>query len=793
MDTGTVVKVAERSKRSSIVPAILAGTFLAAGVLALWYIIDKRAHEHAASSTQHAIHMNELLIQQDSDNRRLALDRLASRSATAGVRTRLAWQADANHYLQDMPGFVAIEWIDAELETRFRVTARGDPTPGEGAAAIAEARSAIAQTRHLQSQVISDVFTGNDGDILFAVVVPVLHHSEVEGVIVGLLDPAQWIDTVIGRLQDADHHVEVQLEGRTVFHHDILNDVPDTARALTHNFEAAGLHWTMRVTPTTSFLSAGHADASTLVLLAGLLLSAVTTLAVYLAIRARDRSHQFHDVALQLATLFKNLPGMAYRRGRSAELPMVFVSEGCQTLCGLPRQAFAQGQKDWLDVIHPEDRERVAARVRDALKTGDALEIEYRINHKDGNTRWMWERGRVVPSEVDHQIYLEGFVSDITVRKRAENALVEARAFSDAVIDTAADAVMTIDETGAIETFNRAAQRMFGYTEHEAIGLNVEQLMPESYRAQHGSVVRRYFASTDAGASSSSREVKALRKDGSIFPVRLSISAVSTSRDRKVVGLVNDISGQRAAENEASEHREHLAHADRLNMLGEMATGIAHEINQPLSAISILVQAGNHLIRAGRYTKLSELLEKLVRHAHRASAVIDRMQQMTKRHESVRETIDCKELIGDVIRLAEAEARIRDIEIETDTQDGLPRVSVDAVQIQQVVLNLLRNGMEAMQSIDCRRASTIGIRTRLRGDGCVEIAVIDKGTGVADDAAEMLFAPFSTTKKSGMGMGLSISRAIVTAHGGNLNYRNNRGAGATFFFTLPPAEQEAAS
>ncbi len=255
-------------------------------------------------------------------------------------------------------------------------------------------------------------------------------------------------------------------------------------------------------------------------------------------------------------------------------------------------------------------------------------------------------------------------------------------------------------------------------------------------------------------------------------------------------GFVTDITEQRAAEGEAREHREHLAHGDRLNMLGEMATGIAHEINQPLSAISILVQAGDHLIQTGRYERLSEILEKLVRHAHRASSVIDRMQQMAKRHESVKETIGCEELIRDVTRLAEAEARMRDIEIEIDTQADLPVVSVDSVQIQQVALNLLRNGMEAMQSIDCRNGNTIGIRTQLRDDGSVEVAVIDKGGGVPKEAAEKLFAPFSTTKKSGMGMGLSISRAIVTAHGGNLNFRNNSDGGATFFFTLPPAAQE---
>ena len=133
---------------------------------------------------------------------------------------------------------------------------------------------------------------------------------------------------------------------------------------------------------------------------------------------------------------------------------------------------------------------------------------------------------------------------------------------------------------------------------------------------------------------------------------------------------------------------------------------------------------------------------------------------------------------------------MRDIEIETHTETGLPAVSVDEVQIQQVALNLLRNGMDAMESIDCGNGNTISLYARLCDDGTVEVSVVDQGRGVPDSVSETLFAPFSTTKKSGMGMGLSISRAIIMAHGGNLSFRNNSDVGATFFFTLPPAEQE---
>ena len=660
--TESIVQTEPWSSRRALWLAILAGAIMATGVLALWYVINKRAQEHAGASVDHTVHMNTLLIRQDAENRLLALDRLARRALTDKEPSQVDWEADARRHLNDMPGLLALQWLDAEFSTRWRVARADNEADADDLGSVPAVRAAIAAAREKASQVFSEVFTRDDGAPRVVIVVPVFHHAELEGVIAGVLEPSQWLEAVIGGLQSNDHHLLVLLENHAVYHHDIPGDTLDPMKTQVSQFQTRGLEWTMQVTPAKWFLSAGHADSSTLVLIVGLLLSGLTTTAVYFGFAARDRSHQFHDIALQLATLFRNLPGMAYRRNRAPDMSMAFVSEGCRALSGFPRQVFADQEKDWLDLVHPDDKDRVTASIQRALSAGGSFEVEYRITDADGKVRWMWERGRAVTSEVDHHMHLEGFVTDITE--------------------------------------------------------------------------------------------------------------------------------QRAAESEARVHREHLAHADRLNMMGEMATGIAHEINQPLSAISILVQAGDHLIRTERYARLAEILEKLVRHAHRASAVIDRMQQMAKRHESVKETKDCEELIKDVTRLAEAEARVRDIEIEIDLQAGLPAVSVDAVQIQQVVLNLLRNGMDAMQLIACRNGNTIGIRTRLCDDGGVEVAVIDKGSGVPEDAAEMLFSPFATTKKSGMGMGLSISRAIVTAHGGSLNFRNNSDGGAMFFFTLPPADQE---
>lgn len=767
--------------------AVLAGIPVAIGVIALWYVIDHRAQEHVGLATESAVRLHQLLIRQDTDNRLAALDRLARRWTGTGSKARLAWEADAARYVTDMPGFESIQWIDATMQPRWAVpSANADSASSRDFVRVEQAKRAIEVARNSNEVVVTEPFEMAQVGVGIAVLLPVIREQNFDGVIAGVLRVGPWLDAVVGKLQNSDHHVRILLQGSEVYRDKTDGDTPDDSRTERSSFATHGLNWTVLVTPTSSFLSAGHADSSKLVLIVGLLFSALITVAVYLALAARDRSRQFRDMAAQLATLFQNLPGMAYRRVNDSSGSMDFVSDGCRALSGYARSEFDNGHRNWLDLIHTDDRARVIDEVRKAFDDVAAFEIEYRIVDRSGEERWVWERGRPIDSEVDKQSHIEGFVSDVTDRKRTETALIEARAFSDAVVDTAADAVITIGADSIIDKFNRAAQRMFGYALEEAQGKNVSMLMPESFRSEHSQFISNYLAARDTASAAVSREVMAIRKDGSVFPIHLSISEIHTRPERKFVGLIRDISEQRAVENEARQHREHLAHVDRLNMLGEMATGIAHEINQPLTAISLFVAAGSRLAAAGKSDRLPEIFEKLHKHAHRASAVIERMQTMARRHESTREVISCRELIDEVAKLAEAEARIRDMMIGVDIESGLPDICVDTVQIQQVVLNLLRNGMESIQSVDCRDGNTIDIQVCSLEDGSIRFSVIDRGEGVSDIIAKTLFAPFSTSKKSGMGMGLSISRAIITAHGGRLSFYNNDSGGATFFFTLLP-------
>jgi two-component system sensor kinase FixL len=255
------------------------------------------------------------------------------------------------------------------------------------------------------------------------------------------------------------------------------------------------------------------------------------------------------------------------------------------------------------------------------------------------------------------------------------------------------------------------------------------------------------------------------------------------------VGLIRDITQQRNAQDQMSIHTEQLAHSDRLNALGEMAAGVAHEINQPLTAISLYSQTAKNFCKSSQFEKLPAIFDKISQQSRRAGAVLESVQIMTRQGDRVNEMVRSQFLIEEVLKLSESEARLRDINIRVIIPIECSTVFVDRVQIQQVILNLLRNGMEAMQSIACVNGSTITLQARLNSTNHFEIAISDSGCGVSKTAKKKLFTPFSSTKKNGTGIGLSISKRIVNEHGGDIGFYKNKPKGTVFFFTLPIYDQ----
>ena len=434
-------------------------------------------------------------------------------------------------------------------------------------------------------------------------------------------------------------------------------------------------------------------------------------------------------------------------------------------------------------------RSEHSAYIQRYIETGEAKVIgkvtEVTAQRKDGSTFPI----QLAASDVslDGERCFAGIIRDISDQKAAEESQKAIERRFRAVFDQRLQLVGILSKEGVVLEANQKSLDFAGLQRDGVLGCYFWDTQWWGHSRDLQQRLRDAITSAAKGASIQF-EATCLRVDGNMATLDFSLRPI-TNNSGQVVFLVtesHDITEQRLAEEEARQHRERIAHVSRLSTLGEMAAGIAHEINQPLTAISLFAQAGKRLVDAGDLAKMDDVFDKLNEHALRASAVIERMQAMARQGESVKEVADCNAVIESAVKLAESEARIHDIQVEFEMAEDLPPVFVDAVQVQQVALNLLRNGMEAMVAAESEGRS-VNIRTRVRDEGDIEVAVIDTGSGVQEKNVDKLFTPFSTTKKSGMGMGLSISQAIIKAHGGQLDFHNNDTGGATFCFTLPAA------
>jgi two-component system sensor kinase FixL len=355
-----------------------------------------------------------------------------------------------------------------------------------------------------------------------------------------------------------------------------------------------------------------------------------------------------------------------------------------------------------------------------------------------------------------------------------------------ALLDVATDAIVIIDQHGIIETFNAAAERMFGITAAEAIGANVRRLMPEPHRGAHDGYIARYLASGTPHILGIGREVDAQRQDGSIFPVALAVGRIRGSNPARFVGFLHDLTARRRVEEERQLIRQRMQQVSRLATLGEMAGAIAHEVNQPLTAIASYASACERLLRSpGPATgEIEDALGQIAAQAQRAAEIIRRVRGLVRARESKREPTDVNRLVREVSALIGAEARQQGVQLVLDLADGLPAPALDGIQIQQVLLNLIQNAIESLAASVSTDRRVI-VHTELAPSGEVAISVIDFGPGVDPAVADRIFDAFCTTKQQGTGLGLAISRSIVEAHRGRLGHRANDPAGACFTIHLP--------
>jgi two-component system sensor kinase FixL len=368
----------------------------------------------------------------------------------------------------------------------------------------------------------------------------------------------------------------------------------------------------------------------------------------------------------------------------------------------------------------------------------------------------------------------------------SQGTIVDANQRLIALLDAAVDALVIIDGKGNIELFNSAAQKMFGYTKQDVFGKNIKMLMPAPFSIEHDKYLSSYLASGEAKIIGKGRKVKGKKSNGEEFPIFLSVGEVKDSSHIQFVGIIRDISEQERDRIEAQQSRERLSHASRLSSMGELAAGIAHEMNQPLSAISSYAQASKRLLQSA--TRDSEIkvvaaLDKICDQAIRASEVINRLRTFVKKRVAQRETVDLNALILETVNLAKVDTRILDHEVILDLcHINMPKLIADPVQIQQVLLNLIRNGIDAMEHI---KGAPLRIHTQWLSDIMIEVSVIDCGLGIDEKTSSGIFNPFFTTKKAGMGMGLTVSQTIIHAHGGRIYFGPSQTSGCIFSFSLP--------
>jgi two-component system sensor kinase FixL len=361
------------------------------------------------------------------------------------------------------------------------------------------------------------------------------------------------------------------------------------------------------------------------------------------------------------------------------------------------------------------------------------------------------------------------------------------------LLSTAVDGIMVIDEKAHVLVYNPACERLFGYPPDQVLGRNVSMLMPEPYRSEHDGYVERYKKTGEKHIIGIGREVTGRRKDGSTFPMYLSVGEGRLAGKRIFVGIVNDISERARRESHIQELQKELLHATRLTSTGQLAAALAHELNQPLTAILNYVNALADMvdwekIPEGEVTR--EVLGKIGVQTERAGEIIRRLRGFVEKREPNRVEDDINKAVNDAIGLGLVGAAHDNIKLTVKLAHDLPPVLIDKVQIQQVMINLLRNAAEAMANSTTRELT---VTTGREDGGFIVVGVADTGTGLPENVKKRLFEPFVTTKQSGLGIGLSICRTIIEAHGGRLWATPNKGGGAVFRFRLPIAKPEGAN
>ena len=749
------------------VPYVAIGIF-AVAMLALVWGLQKRETDLQNDALGRDVQWAEQTMRLHMQGTQDTLSQLA-REMAEGKLDRGAFQVRATQYLANTPELANLVWVDSGQIIRW--TAPFETTEWIAGERLAGAQPlSFAQALTSGRPTYGEAYVNHRGAALLEVYVPVQYGRTYLGTLVGVYTIEGMVRHLVPNWFDEKYSLSIVDAAGQVLASNTTVRPADDALSYAIDFDPPGNGLALRAKAFRT--DPGVARVVPLFLVVGLTLVVVLSLwALRSHFQRRVRVEKERDRLFNLSLDMLCIAGMdgSFRRVNPAFGRVLGYS--AEEITGRPL----------LDYVHPEDLAATVDVLRQ-LAAGQPASFEGRWRAADGRYRWLLWAINPVPEEK----LLYAVAHDITDRREDEEKLKSAFAFRRAMGESLVTGIRAIDLEGRIIFVNPAFCRMIGWSEQELLGMRPPfPYWPPEEAEQR----RRDLDLTLAGqAPPGGIEMRVMHRDGHRFDVRMYLSPLIDSSGRQVgwMASMNDITERKRMEEETLRHQERLEQTSRLITMGEMASSLAHELNQPLSAIANYCMGSVNRLKSGDYRREDILaaMEKASAQAERAGKIIRRTREFVKKSEPVRAPVALVEIVEEAIGFAEIEARKAAVAIQVSIPPDLPPVFADRIMIEQVVLNLVKNGIEAMQQTP-PEARALNLAARLDGEGMVEVTVADRGCGMTDGQAERLYTPFFTTKAEGMGMGLNICRSIVEFHDGRLWVQPNPGGGSVFRFTLP--------
>lgn len=458
--------------------------------------------------------------------------------------------------------------------------------------------------------------------------------------------------------------------------------------------------------------------------------------------------------------------------------------------CTAPLEVWKKSPRElppYLSGVHPDYRDHAANAFWDGVKSGEGWTYEVPVRHADGAYHWHFRRAVPLYDSKGNLGRYVGTCAEMTDFKVAQERIEIAEKRARAIVDRALDAVIVIDSDGIVSDWNEQAQRIFGWSRPQVLGKSmVDKIIPREHREAHEAGLKRFLITGEGPILKKRIETTGLHKDGHELQIELSIAPIRVGERWIFSGFVRDLTeGKRMAET-LRQIREELAWISRLTALGQLSASIAHEIKQPLSAIVNNTETNLYWLASRRpdIEKVRTIAEKIGQDAQRAIDIIGRIRSLMNKAVSERIPLDMNVLIHEVLNLTACELQRRQISVNTELSSSLPMVSGDRIQLQQVVLNLILNAVEAMAHVK-DRPRVLSVKSIPYKEAEIQISFHDTGTGIDPASANQMFEAFFTTKVNGTGMGLAICRTIVEAHEGCISAVPGVPHGAVFQVSLP--------